>query len=169
MVFPFPAISSACPLCDLACGATYRGYYRRWGVIPEAPFLGWVAIRTGFCKYYQRRFALFPEFLVPFRSFSRQAFFRLTQSWIQRGIEMISDVDLWFSNLEQEVYLAVSTLYFQLRLVVRELRLGTSRLDEPFYGTSVWDLREVSPPVFEACISDLGFGLSASSRINRPP
>lgn len=170
MVYPFPGIASDCPLCHRACGAIYRGYYRRWGVVPEAPLIGWIAIRTAYCRYHRCRFALFPEFLVPFRAFSRQAFCWLVLAWRQRGVDMVGVVDTWFAALDQEVYLAVSTLYSQLRFITRELRLGFSRFGVvPFFGTSVWDLKAVDPSVFEVCIPHSAFGLGASSRIDPPP
>lgn len=170
MEFPFPEIISHCPICGRGCGAIYRGYYRRWGIVPEASYFGWIAVRTGFCKYHKRRFALFPEFLVPFRSFSRQAFSRLAHAWIRRGVAMIQEVDRWFSDREQEMYLAASTLYSQLRLIVRELRLGWARFKvPPFSGASVWDLKLVEPDSFDVSILHHAFGLGASSRIDPPP
>lgn len=170
MEYPFPAIATACPLCGGACGAIFRGYYRRRAVVPEVPFLGWVAIRTAVCRRTGGRFALFPDFLIPIRSFSREAFARLTRAWRESAARLVDDVDRWFHGLEGEVYLSVSTLYAQLRFVVREIRLGWGRFGiEPFYGVLIEDLSRLGAVATEAAIAHPAFGLSASSRIDPPP
>lgn len=170
MEFPFPAIRAACPVCGRACGAIYRGYYRRRAVIPEVPFLGWVAIRTAICGQTGARFALFPDFLIPIRSFSREAFARLTRAWLDSAARLVDEVDRWFHGLEGEVYLPASTLYAQLRFVVREIRLGWGRFGlAPFHGVLIEDLARLDAGVRDAAIAHPAFGLGASSRIDPPP
>ena len=170
MVFPFPAIAAACPVCGTACGAVYRGYYRRWGVVPEAPYVGWVAVRTAFCKRLGRRYALFPDFLIPIRTFSREAFLRLAQCWRVSAARFVEDVDRWFDTFEQEVYLSASTLYAQLRFVVRELRLGWPRFGiAPFHGRGLSELARLETSATRLAITHPAFGLGASSRIDPPP
>jgi hypothetical protein len=177
MDYPFPGIASACPVCGHACGAIYRGYYRRWAVVPEAGFIGWVVVRTAFCRRLRRRFALFPDFLVSFRSFSRLALVWLTRLWRSKPTDgdapadfLTRRIDRWFERLKREVYLPASTLYAQLRFIVRELRLGGSRLGlPPFDGQAACDLELLPLPLIEAAIAHLAFGLGASSRIDPPP
>ena len=125
MEFPFPAIAGDCPLCGLACGAIYRGYYRRWAICPQALFFGFLAIRTGLCRHYGRRFALFPEFLVSFRGFSRVAFLWLWRAWRKNPRNLLNSVDRWFDELAREVYISEQTLYSQLRLIWRQLHAGS--------------------------------------------
>lgn len=98
MAYPFPAIAMACPICDGACGAVFRGYYRRWAVCPEVGFMGWLAIRTGYCKVLRRRFALFPSFLVPFRGFSRAAMLLVWRAWRGDVSKLQESVDGWVSG-----------------------------------------------------------------------
>lgn len=170
MEFPFPAIAGACPVCGTACGAAYRGYYRRWVICPHALFIGWVAIRTAYCKHERRRFALFPEFLIPFRKFSRKAFVMLWQDWRAKPSELIDSVDRWFHNLDQEIYLSVSTLYSQLRLIVRQLMAGHALFGTPPIELGlVTSLLDLPSDRVEYAIQHRAFGLAASSRIDPPP
>lgn len=170
MEYPFPTIATACPICDKACGAIYRGYYRRWAIVPEAPFIGWVAIRTAECRRTGGRFALFPDFLIPIRSFSREAFSRLTRAWRGEAARIVDDVDRWFHGLDGEVYLSASTLYAQLHYVVRELRLGWGRFGlPPFHGVLIEDLACLDVGAISVAIAHPAFGLGASSRIDPPP
>lgn len=170
MEYSFPAITTACPICGLACGAIYRGYYRRKAVVPEVPFVGWVAIRTAVCRRTGARFALFPDFLIPIRSFSREAFAQLARAWRKSAARLVDDVDRWFHGLEGEVYLPASTLYAQLRFVVRELRLGWRRFGlAPFHGVLIEDLSRIPAVATDSAIAHPAFGVVASSRIDPPP
>jgi hypothetical protein len=170
MEFPFPAIAGACPVCGTACGAIYRGYYRRWVICPRALFIGWVAIRTAFCKHHRRRFALFPEFLIPFRCFSRAAFLRLWQEWREKPAELTDSVDRWFHELKQEVYLSAVTLYSQLRLILSQLRAGHALFDTaPILPGALTSLLDIPSDRVEHAILHRAFGTAASSRIDPPP
>lgn len=170
MDFPFPEIAGACPVCGTACGAIYRGYYRRWVICPEALFVGRVAIRTAFCKCHKQRFALFPEFLIPFRSFSRVAFVLLWQAWKEKPGELVNAVDRWFHGLNQEVYLSIMTLYSQLQLILMQLRAGHLLFGIPSIPPgSIVSLLDIPPDHVEHAILHRAFGLAASSRIDPPP
>ena len=170
MEFPFPMIVGACPVCGRACGAIYRGYYRRWVICPQAVFIGWVAIRTAWCKHERRRFALFPEFLIPFRSFSREALLRLWQAWREKPSELMNSVDRWFHDSDREIYLSMATLYSQLRLILRQLRSGSLLLGTPpVIPGGLLSLHEISPAQVEQAILHRAFGLATSLRIDPPP
>jgi hypothetical protein len=170
MEFPFPAIAAQCPLCGSDCGAIYKGYYRRWAVIPDVPHIGWIAIRTGLCKAKGRRFALFPSFLIPFRSFSRVAMLWLWKAWIKSPGKITQSVDHWFEDLEQEVYLALSTLYLQLRFIVRQLQAGRSLFGvKSFAPAALSGVLDLGLPEVESAILHPAFGLAANLRIDPPP
>jgi hypothetical protein len=173
MEFAFPSIAGDCPVCGTACGAVYRGYYRRWGVAPEAPFEGWIAIRTALCRRLGRRYAVFPSFLVPLRPFSREGFRRLVDAWRLGPRRLVDAVDAWWRGFEREVYLSISTLYSQLRFVVRELRvshvLEIAAVPAVQRLRSVADLAEVPAAVVTAGIAHPSFGCGASLRIDPPP
>jgi hypothetical protein len=170
MDFPFPAIATACPVCGSACGAVYRGYYRRGAICPAALFVGFVAIRTGFCKANKRRFALFPEFLIPFRSFSRVAFLWLWKAWRESPRELGSAVDRWFDAFHREISIAVSTLDSQLRFTLRQIAAGHRAFDLPPL-TSVRLAHGLELPVSTGvrAIRHSAFGAVANSRIDPPP
>jgi hypothetical protein len=173
MGFPFPGIATSCLLCGGPCGAIYRGYYRRRAIVPEGPFEGAVAIRTAFCRRLGVRYAVFPSFLVPFRPFSREGFRRLVEAWRRRQGSLTESVDAWWAEIEREVYLAVSTLYAQLRFVVRELRLlrtpSVAAVATVQRLRCVADLAAVADPVIAAGIAHPAFGCGASLRIDPPP
>lgn len=170
MDYPFPAIAGACPACGRACGAIYRGYYRRWMICPSALFIGWVAIRTAFCRHNHRRFALFPEFLVSFRSFSRTAMSLLWRAWREKPGELTRSVDRWFHDFDQEVYLSISTLYSQLQLILRQLRSGYVHFKTPPISQGgLRSLLNFSSLHVERAIEHPAFGLVASFRIDPPP
>jgi hypothetical protein len=170
MDFPFPAIFDACPVCQTACGAIYRGYYRRWVICPQALFMGWVAIRTGLCKAKKRRFALFPSFLVPFRSFSRIALLWLWGAWNKTPCALVQSVDRWFNRMEREVYISVSTIYLQLRLIVRQLQAGHLLFGvKHFTPATLSGALDLNLPEVESAILHPAFGLAASLRIDPPP
>jgi len=170
MDFPFPLIATACPVCGLNCGAIYRGYYRRGAICPAALFVGFVAVRTGYCKARRRRFALFPEFLIPFRSFSRTAFVYLWHAWQRCPREMAASVDRWFDECAQEVSIAMSTLDSQLRFVVRQIYAGHATFGIPPLAPGPI-LREPAIPLDSGlrAIQHLAFGAVANSRIDPPP
>jgi len=170
MTYPFPCIAASCPICGGACGAIYRGYYRRWAVVPESNFIGRIAIRTGFCKARQRRFALFPSFMIPFRSFSRTAILWLWRAWIKAPGELVQAVDRWFEGIGREVYLSLSTLYSQLRFTSRQLHAGHTLFRvRHFSPTALSGVLEVPQSEIEAAILHPAFGLAASLRIDPPP
>lgn len=173
MAFPFPVISTACLVCGGPCGAIFRGYYRRWAIVPEIPFHGWVAIRTALCRRLGVRYAVFPAFLVPLRPFSREGFGRLADAWREHRGRLALEVDRWWVGLEREVYLAASTLYSQLRFIVGELRvspvLAISGLPAVQRLRSIGDLADVPVPILRAGIAHLSFGCGASLRIDPPP
>jgi hypothetical protein len=170
MEFPFPAISGSCPVCGRACGAIYRGYYKRWMICPRALFIGKLAIRTGFCRHEQKRFALFPEFLIPFRSFSREAFLKLWRAWKEKPGEVADSVDRWFDELDQEVCLSISTIYSQLKLILRQLRSGPRLFGTPpILPGGLLALLDISSAQVEGAIGHPAFGLAASLRIDPPP
>ena len=170
MEFSFPEIASACPICGRACGAIYRGYYRRWVICPLALFIGFVAIRTAFCKHERRRFALFPNFLIPFRSFSREAFGRIWKLWREQSRGLMGSVDQWFHSLEQEVYLSASTIYSQLRLILRQFRGAPNWFNlPPMQPGGIGSLFDISVHDGGRAIEHRAFGLATSFRINPPP
>jgi hypothetical protein len=170
MEFSFPAIAGACPVCGKACGAIYRGYYRRWMVCPLALFIGWVAIRTAFCKHHHRRFALFPGFLVPFRGFSREAMLRLWRAWQKNPAELVDSVDRWFHVLDCEVYLSLMTLYSQLRLILGQLRSGAALFGTPpLHPGGLSSILDIASNHIECAILHPAFGLATSLRIDPPP
>ena len=170
MQYGFPAIATACPVCGRACGAVYRGYYRRWVVCPESRFMGFLAIRTGFCKARRRRFALFPSFLVPFRGFSRAAMLMVWQTWKSDAGKLQESVDAWVFGVGREVYLSLSTIYSQLLFLTRQLQAGPA-----LFGTGVISanalcgLASLHADSVEAAILHPAFGLAANSRIDHPP
>jgi hypothetical protein len=170
MNFPFPAIAGKCPVCERGCGAVYRGYYRRGAICPAALFVGFVAIRTGFCKATRRRFALFPDFLIPFRSFSRAAFLWLWEAWRESPRDLGTAVDRWFEAFHREISIAVSTLDSQLRFILRQLSAGHQIFGLPPL-TSVRLAYGLDLPVStgERAIHHQAFGVAASSRIDPPP
>lgn len=170
MDFPFPVIAVLCPVCGKNCGAIYRGYYRRWAVIPNAPFIGWVAVRTAFCKAKRRRFSLFPSFLIPFRGFSRVALLWLWKAWISAPGELTQTVDRWFENMGREVYLSLSTLYSQLRFTVRQLQAGHTLFGvKHFSPAALSGALDLSRSEVELAILHPAFGLATSLRIDPPP
>jgi hypothetical protein len=170
MDYPFPTISGACPICSRGCEAVYRGYYRRWAICPEAPWIGWVAIRTGYCKATRRRFALFPEFLITFRSFSRQALLWLYLCWSGTPDRLIQSVDAWFGEFHREVYLSLFTLYSQLRFLISQIRSGSQLFGiKASSFTTLYALRDLSPEKVESIILHPCFGLAANLRIDPPP
>jgi hypothetical protein len=171
MEFPFPAIAIACPVCGKPCGAIYKGYYRRWVICPWALFIGFIAIRTAYCKHERRRFALFPNFLIPFRSFSREAFSRLWNIWREdQTARLIDSVDEWFHDFEREVYFAASSIHSQLRLILRQFRGAPHWFGlPPLQPGGIISLLEVSIPDGAIAIQHKAFGLATSLRINPPP
>jgi len=171
MEFPFPAIATACPVCGGRCGVVYRGYYRRGAICPQALFVGFVAVRTGFCKARQKRFALFPEFLIPFRSFSRAAFAKLWHAWRESPRELGASVDRWFDSFSREVSLSLSTLDSQLRFILRELSAGYVVFGIPPLppGPANLRARTLSSAEGALAIHHLAFGAIANSRIDPPP
>jgi len=139
-------------------------------ICPRALFIGWVAIRTAYCLHHQRRFALFPEFLIPFRSFSRVALFRLWQAWRDKPGELADSVDRWFHGLDQEVYLSMATLSSQLQFILRQLRAGSLLFGTPaILPGGLLSLLNISPDSVERAILHRAFGLAASLRIDPPP
>ena len=170
MDYRFPVISHKCPVCGGACGAVYRGYYRRYVVCPLIPFMGWVAIRTGYCKSRHRRFALFPDFLIPFRGFSRAAMLLLWRAWAKDASGLTMAVDQWFSGIGREVYLSLSTLYSQLRFLTRQLQAGHALFGvPPFFPPALLGLMSLKSSAIESAIAHPAFGLAASLRIDPPP
>ncbi len=170
MDFPFPAIAGSCPICERSCGAIYRGYYRRGAICPQALFVGFVAVRTGYCKATGRRFSLFPDFLIPFRSFSRTAFLWLWRAWQENPRELGSTVDRWFDAFHQEISIALSTLDSQLRFVLTQLSAGQQVFDVPPLESvrlaEAWALPLASA---ERAIQHRAFGAVANLRIDPPP
>lgn len=170
MDYPFPAISEACPICGRACGAVFRGYYRRWVVCPEERFMGWLAIRTGYCKGRGRRFALFPSFLVPFRGFSRAAMLLVWQAWKSDASKLQESVDAWIFGVGREVYLSLSTLYSQLLFLTRQAAAGRVLFKIPaFSPNALCGLASLAPHHVDAVILHPAFGVVANSRIDPPP
>ena len=170
MEFPFPLIRDLCPVCEKPCCAIYRGYYRRWVICPTLLFIGWIAIRTGFCKHKGRRFALFPEFLIPFRAFSRDGFLRLWRAWLEKPGDLANTVDEWFHELSQEVSFSVSTLQSQLRLILRQVRAGSGPLGMPACQlVRVSALCSLPSGSVDQAIRHRAFGVWASLRIDPPP
>ena len=170
MAYPFPAISEACPICGLACGVVFRGYYRRWVVCPEERFMGWLAIRTGFCKARSRRFALFPSFLVPFRGFSRVAMLLVWRAWKSDASKLQESVDGWIFGIGREVYLSISTLYSQLQFLTRQLQAGHALFGTgAFSPNALCGLASLRAGSVEAAILHPAFGVAANSRIDPPP
>jgi hypothetical protein len=170
MAYPFPAISAVCPLCRRACGAVFRGYYRRWAVCPESQFMGWLAIRTGYCKALRRRFALFPSFLVPFRGFSRAAMLLVWQAWKSDASKLQESVDAWFFGLGREVYLSLWTLYSQLQFLTRQAQAGNALFGIPsFAPNSLCGLASLNAHDVELVILHPALGVVANSRIDPPP
>ena len=171
MEFPFPAIMKVCPICGRACGAIYRGYYQRWMICPLVLFVGRVAVRTAYCKHEKKRFALFPRFLIPFRSFSREGFLKLWTLWKEKQSSLENEVDSWFSSMEQEVCLSVSTIHSQLRLILRQFRAGQVLLGIP--PTYIKDLSfllsDFPTDLGSQAILHKAFGLAANFRIDPPP
>lgn len=170
MEFPFPAIAGDCPVCGLNCGAIYRGYYRRGVVCPAALFVGFVAIRTGYCKAKRRRFALFPEFLIPFRGFSRSAFVRLWKTWRETPRELATSVDRWFDGFEQEIFISISTLDSQLRFILAQFIAGYATFGIPAMSAGPLSQARAIPMASGLqAINHLAFGAVANSRIDPPP
>lgn len=170
MDYPFPVITKVCPICGRACGAIYRGYYRRWVICPQIQFMGWMAIRTGYCKDRRRRFALFPDFLIPFRGFSRVALLWLFRAWRESAKDLTRAVDQWFSNQRREVYLSLSTLYSHLRFMTRQFQAGHVLFEiTPFSPHALSGLSSVPISKLESAILHPGFGCVANSRIDPPP
>lgn len=170
MAYPFPAIAEACPICGRACGAIFRGYYRRWVVCPEAQFMGWLAIRTGYCKALRRRFALFPSFLVPFRGFSRAAILLVWRAWRNDAGKLQESVDGWIFGAGREVYLSLSTLYSQLQFLTRQAQAGQALFGTPaFSPNALCGLAGLDCHVVDAVICHPAFGVAANSRIDPPP
>ena len=170
MAFPFPSISGSCPICLSGCGAIYRGYYRRMVLCPAVPFFGFVAVRTGFCKLRRTRFALFPEFLVPLRSFSRVAFISLWQAWCESPQDIGTKFDRWFDALKDEVFLSFSTLYTQLQFILRQLRGDQGLFGvPPFSLTNLQALGQLPEPSIKQAVNHRAFGCIANNRIDPPP
>ena len=172
MDFPFPEIARACPVCSGPCGAIYRGYYRRGMICPAALFIGFVAVRTGFCKATSRRFALFPEFLIPFRSFTRTAFAWLWRAWRESSSELGATVDRWFDQLDRETSLSISTLDSQLRFILLQLRVGSQAFGLPAFAPlagGVSGMTELTVDCGLQAVNHLAFGAVANSRIDPPP
>jgi hypothetical protein len=170
MDFRWPAIAGACPVCGGQCGAIYRGYYRRGVICPSALFVGFVAVRTGFCKARRKRFALFPEFLIPFRSFSRAAFDWLWRAWREQPAALGAAVDRWFDGFEREISLSISTLESQLRFILRQLHAGHLAFGIPPLapGPASCGLN-IPLPIGLRAVNHLAFGAVASLRIDPPP
>lgn len=169
MEFPFPLIAGECPVCGRACGAIYRGYYRRWVVCPTLLFIGWVAVRTAFCKHHKHRFALFPNWLIPFRSFSREAFLKLWIKWREKPSELIDSVDRWFDDFEREVYISGATLHSQLRFILRQLRAASHLFAPQISNGGLNALLHLTSVPIERVILNPAFGLACSLRIDPPP
>ena len=132
--------------------------------------MGWLAIRTGYCKALRRRFALFPSFLVPFRGFSRAAMLLVWRAWRQDASKLQESVDGWASGLGREVYLSLSTIYSQLRLLTRQAAAGRVLFAiPPFSPNALCGLASLAPDHVDAVILHPAFGLAANSRIDPPP
>ena len=132
--------------------------------------MGWLAIRTGFCRARSRRFALFPSFLVPFRGFSRGAMLLVWQAWKQDARKLQESVDAWVFGAGREVYLSLSTLYSQLRFLTRQAAAGRVLFAIPaFSPNALLGLASLESHHVEAVILHPAFGVAANSRIDPPP
>ena len=132
--------------------------------------MGWLAIRTGYCKAHGRRFALFPSFLVPFRGFSRAAMLLVWRAWRQDASKLQESVDGWIFGVGREVYLSLSTLYSQLQFLTRQLQAGPALFGTgAFSPNAICGLASLGAGSVDAAILHPAFGLAANSRIDPPP
>jgi hypothetical protein len=132
--------------------------------------VGFVAIRTGFCKATKRRFALFPNFLIPFRSFSRVAFLWLWEAWRNKPGALGSAVDRWFDSFHREISIAFSTLDSQLRFILRQISAGHLIFGlPPLTSVRLGYGLELPKSRGEQAIHHRAFGAVANSRIDPPP
>ena len=119
MDYPFPDLSKHCPVCERPKCAIYRGYFRRFLLCPEMEFVGWVIIRTGWCKSLNRRFALIPDFLMPRCKISRLGHLLLQELHLKSDRGLYAAIDDCLEGLGDEFYLPRSTVSACLRRCAR--------------------------------------------------
>lgn len=111
----WPHLILCCPRCGRGSCAIYRGYYTRLVFCPEMEFFGRLAIRTGYCKTEDERFALLPDFLIPRRRISRLSQEALTQAYLRfRSNRLTGAIDELVAGLGDEFYLPRSTAHSYL-------------------------------------------------------
>lgn len=116
MIYPFPDLRARCLVCDRQSCAVYRGYYTRLLFCPELEVLGQIAIRTGYCKRRQIRFALLPDFLLPQKRISRFSLEVLEENFRSQRGQIRQAVDDLMAGLSDDFWLPISTAHSYLRL-----------------------------------------------------
>lgn len=104
----WPDIKSRCPICGHSGCATYRGYYSRFLFCTELEFLGYLVVRTGYCKFKKIRFTLLPEFVIHRRRVSVFTQNRLREARASHQT-LLAAIDELNSDLGEEFYLPIST------------------------------------------------------------
>jgi len=79
-------------------------------------FIGLVAVRTGYCKRTESRFALLPDFLMYRRRISRISFLRLQEGYRSTRSCLRDAIDEFIAGLPDEYWLPVSTAHSYLKL-----------------------------------------------------
>jgi hypothetical protein len=116
MQYPFPDLRACCLVCGASGCAVYRGYYTRLLFCPEMEFIGRIAIRTGYCKRTDSRFALLPDFLIYRRRISRISYLRLWEDSRSVSARLRDVIDELITGLPDEYWLPISTAYSYLKL-----------------------------------------------------
>jgi hypothetical protein len=86
---------------------------------PEMEFIGWVAIRMGYCRNKKCGFALIPDFLIPRRRISRLGHQLLKHYYQRNGQDLQCAIDDWLEGLGDEFYLPRSSAAFAIRYSIR--------------------------------------------------
>ena len=107
----WPDLSARCLLCHTADCAIYRGYYTRYLFCPEMEFLGLLVIRTAYCKKFDVRFTLLPDFVIRYRRISRLSLERFYECFQSAGSDLKSAIDKLTEGLSEEFYLPLSTAH----------------------------------------------------------
>ena len=114
----WPNLKNACMLCGAPECAIYRGYYSRFMFCAELEFVGKVVIRIAFCKTLQKKYVLFPDFLIPKRRISRLSLEALQALRLTHPYRLRDAIDELLHGLDDEFYLPLSTSYVYIKLSI---------------------------------------------------
>ena len=109
----WPNLAERCLCCGMPRCAIYKGYYTRFLSCPELRFFGLVVIRTAFCRNTQKRFTLFPDFLIRYRRISQFGLTALHQLR-SRGQRLLDAISKWTERMPEDFDLPLSTAYAYL-------------------------------------------------------